>query len=68
MVRQAPNGRDDRGSTRTYTDNAAVAHFKKSLAADKECQASLINHRKNGVPFINLVSIIPIKWDSEEIR
>ncbi|KAF8609577.1 hypothetical protein BDV93DRAFT_530855 [Ceratobasidium sp. AG-I] len=65
---QAPNGRVDRGSTRTYTDNAAVAHFKKSLAADKECQASLINYRKNGVPFINLVSIIPIKWDSEEIR
>ncbi|QRV91427.1 White collar 1 protein [Ceratobasidium sp. AG-Ba] len=48
------------GSTRTYTDNAAVAHFKKSLAGDKECQASLINYRKNGAPFINLVSIIPI--------
>jgi len=65
---QAPNGRVERGSTRTYTDNAAVAHFKKSLASDKECQASLINYRKNGVPFINLVSIIPIKWDSEDIR
>ncbi|KAG8677937.1 blue light receptor, partial [Ceratobasidium sp. 395] len=65
---QAPNGRVERGSTRTYTDNAAVAHFKKSLAADKECQASLINYRKNGAPFINLVSIIPIKWDSDEIR
>ncbi|QRV76590.1 White collar 1 protein [Ceratobasidium sp. AG-Ba] len=65
---QAPGGRVDRGSTRTYTDNAAVAHFKKSLAGDKECQASLINYRKNGAPFINLVSIIPIKWDSDEIR
>ena len=65
---QAPNGKVERGSTRTYTDNAAVAHFKKSLSADKECQASLINYRKNGQPFINLVSIIPITWDSDEIR
>ncbi|CAE6412015.1 White collar 1 protein OS=Neurospora crassa (strain ATCC 24698 / 74-OR23-1A / CBS 708,71 / DSM 1257 / FGSC 987) GN=wc-1 PE=2 SV=2 [Rhizoctonia solani AG-1 IB] len=65
---QAPNGKVERGSTRTYTDNAAVAHFKKSLSADKECQASLINYRKNGQPFINLVSIIPITWDSEDIR
>ncbi|KAG8763814.1 blue light receptor [Ceratobasidium sp. 423] len=65
---QAPNGKVERGSTRTYTDNAAVAHFKKSLSADKECQASLINYRKNGQPFINLVSIIPITWDSDDIR
>jgi hypothetical protein len=37
------------------------------LGAGKECQASLINYRKGGTPFINLVTIVPIPWDSDEI-
>lgn len=27
----------------------------------------MINYRKGGVPFINLVTVIPIPWDTEEI-
>ncbi|KZO95299.1 hypothetical protein CALVIDRAFT_463202, partial [Calocera viscosa TUFC12733] len=57
---QAPNGVVYKGTPRQYTDQAAVAHLRKSLAAQKECQASLLNYRKGGQPFINLVSIVPI--------
>jgi hypothetical protein len=29
---------------------------------------SLINYRKGGQPFMNLLTMIPIKWDTEEFR
>jgi hypothetical protein len=64
---QAPDGEVTKGSRRRYTDNVAVSHLQRQLSQGKECQASLINYRKGGVPFINLVTVIPIPWDSDEI-
>ncbi|EJU02173.1 hypothetical protein DACRYDRAFT_107110 [Dacryopinax primogenitus] len=65
---QSPNGVVYKGTARQYTDQAAVAHIRKSLTAQKECQASLLNYRKGGQPFINLVSVVPISWgDTEDI-
>ncbi|OBZ65109.1 White collar 1 protein [Grifola frondosa] len=58
---QSPDGRLQRGDLRRYTAPEAVAHLKKSLAAGKECQTSLINYRKGGAAFINLVTVIPIR-------
>ena len=45
----------------------AVAHLKRMLNAGKECQASLINYRRGGIPFINLVTVVPIPWDGTDI-
>jgi hypothetical protein len=56
-----------KGSKRKYTDNVAVAHLKRMLNAGKECQASLINYRRGGIPFINLVTVVPIPWDGTDI-
>ncbi|KAG9294150.1 hypothetical protein G9A89_021509 [Geosiphon pyriformis] len=64
---QAPDGHVALGSRRRYTDNNAVYHIKSHMISGKECQASIINYRKGGQPFINLVTVIPITWDSEEI-
>lgn len=57
---QAPNGIVQKGEQRTFTSPQAVAHLKKSLVADKECQTSIMNYRKDGSAFINLVTVIPI--------
>ena len=56
-----------KGSKRKYTDNVAVAHLKRMLNAGKECQASLINYRRGGIPFINLVTVVPIPWDGTDV-
>lgn len=56
-----------KGSKRKYTDNVAVAHLKRMLNAGKECQASLINYRRGGIPFINLVTVVPIPWEGTDI-
>lgn len=64
---QAPDGHVALGSRRRYTDNNAVYHIKSHMISGKESQASLINYRKGGQPFINLVTVIPITWDSDDI-
>lgn len=64
---QAPDGNVAKNSRRRHTDNSAVSHFRKHMSSKHECQASLINYRKGGQPFINLVTIVPITWDSDDI-
>lgn len=62
---QAPGGHVVAGSERRHTDNAAVAHLKQHSVAMQECQASLINYRRDGTPFINLVTVVPIGWGND---
>ncbi|KAI8969742.1 PAS domain-containing protein [Pilobolus umbonatus] len=64
---QAPDGQVTCGSRRTYTDNQAVFHLKAQMLQNKEHQASIINYRKGGQPFVNLITVIPITNDNNEV-
>ncbi|CEG71453.1 Putative PAS domain-containing protein [Rhizopus microsporus] len=64
---QAPDGQVTCGSRRTYTDNQAVFHLKAQMLQNKEHQASIINYRKGGQPFVNLVTVIPITDDNNQV-
>ncbi|KAH9915618.1 uncharacterized protein B0H18DRAFT_1041167, partial [Fomitopsis serialis] len=65
---QAPGGRVLRGEPRRYTAPEAVHALKDACASHKECQTSIINYRKDGQAFINLVTIIPVPAaDHEEV-
>lgn len=57
---QAPLGNVCKGERRTHTSNEAVSYMKKNLIANKECQTSVLNYRKGGSSFINLVTVIPL--------
>ncbi|PPQ99665.1 hypothetical protein CVT26_009199 [Gymnopilus dilepis] len=57
---QAPGGDVKPGSVRQHTSQDAVSHMRKSLMADKECQTTILNYKKNGDAFYNLVTIIPV--------
>lgn len=61
---QAPDGNVEIGTERMHTDNGAVRHIKKNLMKMQECQTSLINYRRDGSPFINLVTVVPITWNN----
>ncbi|RYP80218.1 hypothetical protein DL769_002576 [Monosporascus sp. CRB-8-3] len=65
---QAPDGKVEAGTKREFVDNGAVYNLKRKVAECKEVQQSLINYRKGGKPFLNLLTMIPIPWDTEEIR
>jgi PAS domain S-box-containing protein len=65
---QSPNGQVEAGSKREFVANDAVFNLRNAIAERKEIQQSLINYRKGGKPFLNLLTMIPIPWDSSEIR
>ncbi|KAI2471176.1 hypothetical protein F4781DRAFT_144416 [Annulohypoxylon bovei var. microspora] len=65
---QAPDGKVEAGTKREFVDNGAVYNLKQKIAEGKEVQQSLINYRKGGKPFLNLLTMIPIPWDTGEIR
>ncbi|OAA81921.1 Zinc finger domain-containing protein, GATA-type [Akanthomyces lecanii RCEF 1005] len=65
---QAPDGNVESGTKREFVDNGAVFNLKKMVQERREVQQSLINYRKGGKPFLNLLTMIPIPWDTDEIR
>lgn len=65
---QAPDGNVDAGAKRKFVDGRAAFHLKSKIETRSESQVSLINYRKGGQPFINLLTMIPIRWNSKEYR
>ncbi|KAI9798595.1 MAG: blue light receptor [Piccolia ochrophora] len=65
---QAPNGEVQSGVERKYVDDDVVLYLKNKVTNFKEAQTSLINYRKGGQPFMNLLTIIPIPWDTDAIQ
>ncbi|KAI0239068.1 hypothetical protein L0F63_004708 [Massospora cicadina] len=62
---QSPDGHVSLGSRRRYTDNTVVHRIKTQVIQGKEFQTSIVNYKKNGRPFINLLTAIPIFEDEE---
>ncbi|KAL1836089.1 hypothetical protein VTJ49DRAFT_4927 [Mycothermus thermophilus] len=60
---QSPDGYVEAGSRREFVANDAVYDIKKAVTDGREIQRSLINYRKGGKPFLNLLTLIPIPWD-----
>jgi PAS domain-containing protein len=58
---QSPDGNVQKGEERRFVAPDSVAHLKKCLSADKECQTNIINYRKGGQAFVNLVTVIPLR-------
>ncbi|KAI4142738.1 MAG: hypothetical protein LQ341_003129 [Variospora aurantia] len=65
---QAPDGKIQAGVKRKYVDDQSVLRIKNVITARQEMQISVINYRKGGQPFMNLLTMIPITWNSDEIK
>ncbi|OBT75724.1 hypothetical protein VF21_05930 [Pseudogymnoascus sp. 05NY08] len=65
---QSPDGKPKKGEKRKYVDDAAVYALKRGVLKRREVQCSLINYRKGGQPFTNLLTMVPITWDTEEVK
>ena len=65
---QDPEGKLDAGSKRSFVDGQTVYRLRSSIYGRTEIQASIINYRKGGQPFLNLITMIPIQWDTEQYR
>ncbi|EXJ73219.1 uncharacterized protein A1O5_02979 [Cladophialophora psammophila CBS 110553] len=65
---QAPDGIVQSGVKRKYVDDSSVLYLKNQISRRAEAQLSLINYRKGGQPFMNLLTMIPIRFDSEDYK
>jgi hypothetical protein len=64
---QWPNGGKGPRESHRSNDEARL-EITRSLSNNTECQTTLINYRKSGEMFMNFVTIIPITWDSPEVK
>lgn len=60
---QAPDGQVQSGAGRKYVDDRSIFYLKNQIEQRREAQLSLINYKKGGRPFMNLLTLIPIAWD-----
>jgi PAS domain-containing protein len=58
---QSPTGNVAKGEPRRFASPEAVSYMRKLLSSSKECQTTLINYRRGGQAFINLVTVIPLR-------
>ena len=65
---QSPDGKVQAGSIRLHVDNGQLFALKKRILTLDETQTSIVNYKKGGQLFTNLLTMIPIRWDSTEIR
>lgn len=65
---QGPDGQVTAGGKRSFVDSQTVYRLRSTITDRSEIQASLINYRKGGQPFMNLITMIPIRWDSDDYR
>lgn len=65
---QAPGGKVRKGTTRQHIDKDLVNSMRRSVEGNSELAVEVVNFKKNGQPFINLLAMIPICWDSTEPR
>ena len=61
---QSPDGKVEPGIKRRYVDDDSVFYLKQMTMTKQEAQISLINYRRGGQPFMNLLTMIPIPWES----
>jgi pre-rRNA-processing protein SRD1 len=59
---QGPDGQVCRGARRTHTDDATIFELKNRISAGEEAQTAILNYKKGGIPFVNVLTTIPIRW------
>ncbi|MCJ1286185.1 blue light receptor [Xylographa opegraphella] len=59
---QSPDGAVQPGVRRTHVSDAAVFALKQRLYALEEAQTTLVNYRKGGERFVNLLTTVPVRW------
>lgn len=65
---QSPDGNVAPGVKRKYVDDDSVLYLKNTINLRREAQISLINYRRGGQPFMNLLTMIPITWDTDQVK
>ncbi|KAK3941662.1 PAS domain-containing protein [Diplogelasinospora grovesii] len=63
---QAPGGKVKPKSPRKYVDKEIIKKMRKAVDKNQELQIEVVNFRKTGEKFTNLLSIIPVRFGSHD--
>ncbi|KAF8860653.1 hypothetical protein BDZ45DRAFT_588043 [Acephala macrosclerotiorum] len=63
---QSPEGKVEAGAERKFSNSNDAYYLKNRIAQRKEAQRSIINYRKGGQPFTNLLTMIPITGEDDK--
>lgn len=63
---QSPEGKVQAGAPRQFVDDKDVYYLRERIAQHKEAQRGIINYRKGGQPFMNLLTMIPITGEDDK--
>ncbi|KAI0887952.1 putative vivid protein [Annulohypoxylon maeteangense] len=65
---QAPGGKVRQRSTRKYVDKDLIKKMRRAVESNNELAIEVTNFKKDGQSFVNLLSMIPVCWDSSTPR
>lgn len=65
---QEPGGNVKPRSPRKFVDKRTLRGMHEAIRANKEHQTTVTNFKKDGRPFVNILTIIPIPWDGKDYR
>jgi len=62
----AERGRDELSED----DRKSLSELKRKLVCKEEAQITVKNYKKGGIPFVNVLTTIPLRWESasDELR
>ncbi|KAL4816001.1 PAS domain-containing protein [Aspergillus spinulosporus] len=63
---QSPDAKVEKGEPRKFVDSHTVSRLRSAVDRCSEIQVSIINYRKGGQPFLNLVTMIPVRWNTKD--
>lgn len=65
---QAPGGDVQQGAKRNFINKELLRSMRRSVETNDELQVEVTNFRKDGSSFVNLLTMIPVPWDTAEYR
>lgn len=68
FLQAPPPGLDKRTPAMIAADKVAIHRLRQSVQRQEEVQLQITNYKKNGAPFMNILSIIPVQLGSSGYR
>ncbi|KAI8965060.1 putative vivid protein [Daldinia sp. FL1419] len=65
---QAPGGKVRKQSTRKYVGKDVLKNMQRAVEVNGEIAVEVVNFKKSGERFVNLLTMIPVCWDSQTPR
>lgn len=63
---QSPDAKVEKGEPRKFVYSHTVSRLRSAVDRRSEIQVSIINYRRGGQPFLNLVTMIPVRWNAKD--